>query len=208
MKKQQIKWMIVCICVLVAGICYVTCESGLLTGSQTVFTVDGGGTNEPVESGVEPDVESDAKPDELKTLNSPEKILVHVCGEVISPGVYEMEVGSRIYEAVERAGGCTTDAASDFLNMAQVLEDGMKIMVPDCKAAEAILEQGDTSAKININTASKEQLMTLKGIGESRAEDIISYRKEYGSFDKIEDIMKVAGIKEAAFQKIRENITV
>lgn len=207
MKKQPIKWIAVCICVLVAGICYVTCENGLLTASQTVFTVDGGGTNDPVELDVEPDSETDAESD-VKTLNSPEKILVHVCGEVISPGVYEMEVGSRIYEAVERAGGCTTDAASDFLNMAQVLEDGMKIMVPDCKAAEVILEQGDTSAKININTASKEQLMTLKGIGESRAQDIISYRKEYGSFDKIEDIMKVAGIKEAAFQKIRENITV
>lgn len=67
---------------------------------------------------------------------------------------------------------------------------------------------GEGAALVNINTASREQLTTLPGIGESRAEDIIRYREEYGGFQKIEDIMKVSGIKEAAFQKIKDRITV
>lgn len=163
------------------------------------------------------------------------RIVVHVCGEVAVPGVYELEAGSRIYQAVEKAGGCTEDAAADFLNMAQVLQDGMKLEVPDREEAARRREQpgyqavsggdpsglsggmnggtgggtdGGAGGTVNINTASKEELMTLKGIGEARAEDIISYRQEHGPFNKIEDIMKVSGIKEAAFQKIREKIAV
>lgn len=156
-------------------------------------------------------------------------IYVHVCGEVAVPGVYEMPAGSRVYEAVELAGGCTENGAADYLNMAQEVTDGMKIQVPDKEEAERLLEsqpglgagisggasgafagagQAGEQAKVNINTASREELMTLTGIGEARAEDIIRYREEHGGFKKIEDIMKVSGIKEAAFQKIKDSITV
>ncbi|WP_125144393.1 helix-hairpin-helix domain-containing protein [Clostridium transplantifaecale] len=163
------------------------------------------------------------------------RIFIHVCGEVTAPGVYGLEEGSRIYQAVEMAGGFTEDAAPDFLNMAESLEDGMKIQVPNRKEAgewdsrKAVTypesagrmqekeaadaggsqERSNTgTAKVNLNTAAKEQLMTLKGIGEARAEAIIAYRQESGPFTRIEDIMEVSGIKEAAFQKIKEDITV
>ena len=142
-------------------------------------------------------------------------------GEVAAPGVYEMKEGSRIYQAVEMAGGLTENAAGDFLNMAGKLEDGMKVQIPDREEAvqwsreaaaypgiSAGADGGAVTSKINLNTAVKEQLMTLKGIGEARAEAIIAYRQEYGPFARIEDIMEVPGIKEAAFQKIKEDITV
>ena len=149
-------------------------------------------------------------------------IFIHVCGEVAAPGVYEMERGSRIYEAVEAAGGLTDVAAADVLNLAQVLEDGQQVRVPDQEEKERLEEQGGAlsfvtggrpeqeapAAKVNLNTATKEQLMTLSGIGEARAEAILAYRQESGGFRTPEDIMKVSGIKEAAFQKIKDEITV
>lgn len=156
---------------------------------------------------------------------------VYVCGEVQLPGVYTLPEGARIYEALELAGGFTGQAADSWLNLAEPVADGMKLEVPseaqtkdpswqaqnqsgtgngenrtggNAKTAAS----GQQTALVNINTASQEELMTLKGIGASRAEDIIRYRKEAGGFTKIEDIMNVPGIKDAAFQKIKENITV
>lgn len=150
---------------------------------------------------------------------------VHVCGEVHKPGVYELQEGSRIFEAIEQAGGFTEEAAQDFLNLAAQVCDGMKVMVPDMEEAAALLEAGANGlelpqkagdvpadkqgqSRVNLNTATKEEFMTLKGIGESRAEDIIRYREESGGFRSIEDIMKVPGIKDAGFQKIKDRITV
>lgn len=169
---------------------------------------------------------------------------VHICGEVVSPGVYEMEEGSRIFQVVERAGGFTEQAAAQYLNMAQEVCDGMKIVVPDTSSLEGEeqfgIEAGENGGaaagkagpgiivpgtpknagnggtaggepvkgKVNLNTASKEELMTLKGIGEAKADDIISYRESHGGFQKIEDIMKISGIKNAAFEKIKDDITV
>lgn len=135
---------------------------------------------------------------------------VHVCGEVKIPGVYELPEGSRIFEALEKAGGFTGEASESSLNLAEQIADGMQIVVLSKdearKAAETAAEQAN--GLVNINRASKEQLMTLPGIGESRAEDILRYREESGGFQKIEDIMKVSGIKDAAFQKIKDSITV
>ena len=219
MKKKdiRIKHVIVGLCILLAGIFYTgarTQNNASLPAFETVETL-----------GVE------AYSTAAAEVVLPHEIVIHVCGEVKNPGVYRMEEGSRIYEALEQAGGFTDKAAPDFLNMAQILEDGMKLTVPDEETVRqiesnqslgtaglsqvgAVIQGGSASAgnrqsdKVNINTASKEQLMTLKGIGEARAEDIISHRERSGSFQTIEDIMKVSGIKEAAFQKIKENITV
>lgn len=152
--------------------------------------------------------------------NVPEStgVWVHICGKVISPGVYRLPVGSRVFQAVEAAGGFSEDAACDFLNLAGTVSDGMQIYVPDAeevKEGNVPLQTGgegsETSKedrRININTATKEELMTLKGIGESRAEDIIRFREDSGKFRKIEDIMKVPGIKEAGFRKIKDSIIV
>ena len=138
------------------------------------------------------------------------KCFVHICGEVKAPGVYELAEGSRIFEAVEAAGGFTEEASEASLNLAGVISDGMQIVILSKEEVRLQLEAaGDPGAGlVNINKASKAQLMTLPGIGESRAEDIIRYREESGGFQTIEDIMKVSGIKDAAFQKIKDSITV
>ncbi len=135
-----------------------------------------------------------------------EEIFVHVCGAVQSEGVYELPKGSRIFEAIEKAGGFREDAATTEINQAEVLEDGMKVYVPT--VAEILEMQVKKSGKVNINQASKEELMTLPGVGESKAESIIQYREENGSFKRIEDIMQIVGIKEGLYEKIKEFIQV
>ncbi len=163
-------------------------------------------------------------------------LFVHICGEVMKPGVYELPKGSRVYEAVEEAGGFTEDAAADYVNLAYVLEDGWKIEIPSWEKAEKEGEgknaglssgisadeagekmTGESGAPgsdgwedglVDINTATKQELITLPGIGESRAESIISYREKNGGFSRIEDIMEVEGIKEGMFKKMKDRICV
>lgn len=143
------------------------------------------------------------------------RIYVHVCGAVKSPGVYRLEEGSRSYDAVEAAGGFEEGAAEDVLNLAQPLTDGQRLYVPNREETAGMelwespaMTKAAENGRVNINTASGEELMTLSGIGEARAEAILAYRREAGPFLVIEDIMKVPGIKEAAFQKIKDDITV
>ena len=181
----------------------------------------GGGENIALPGG-----ESSGMPESLIMAETPETqgiIVVHVCGEVKNPGVFELPEGSRLVDAVELAGGFTEEAADSYLNLAAVLSDGEQVRVPDREeadfAAAGMLlqdagnlsrgaEPSGTGGKVNLNTASKEALMTLPGIGEAKAEAVIRYREEHGGFQKTEDIMKVPGIKQSAFEKIREKITV
>ena len=141
-------------------------------------------------------------------------ICVHIAGFVVNPGVYNIAEGARIYEVVRLAGGFLPEADESYLNLASVVFDGQKIMVlskEEAKTAKPFVSQIDKETEkslININTATKEQLMQLAGIGESRALSIISYREKHGEFKKIEDIMKISGIKEAAFEKIKDYICV
>lgn len=142
---------------------------------------------------------------------------VHICGAVERPGVYQVESGSRIFEAVQLAGGFSTEASEDYLNQALPIEDGMKIEIlteteaQEARKAEIVkqeAEQESQSGLINLNTATKEMLCTLPGVGESKANSIISYREQKGSFAKVQDIMQVEGIKEGLYEKIKELITV
>lgn len=148
--------------------------------------------------------------------------VVHVCGAVEQPGVYELPPGSRIYQAIDLAGGMNTDADPDFLNQADYVFDGEKIYVPTREETEQMdtrltneqngnrQKAGESGASglVNLNTASEEQLCTLPGIGSSKARSIIAYREEHGSFERIAGIMDVAGIKDGLFQKIKAYITV
>lgn len=144
---------------------------------------------------------------------------VYVCGKVNAPGVYELPSGSRLCDAIEAAGGMTADACSSYWNQAELLWDGEKIYVPSQEEAKALdppvgTEQAEVadgiaeSGKIDINTASKEKLMTIPGIGESKADSIIAYRKENGNFDSPEDIMNIPGIKEGLYSKIKDYISI
>ena len=157
--------------------------------------------------GQEPEQETDA-------------IFVYVCGQVAAPGVYELSAGARVYQAIERAGGTLEGASPESLNLAQQAEDGQKIYVPSKEEAEAGTFPQDDSwgaasssreqggGKVNLNTAGLEELMTLTGIGQTRAEAIITYREEEGAFQAPEDIMKVDGIKEGIYEKLKDEITV
>lgn len=153
----------------------------------------------------------------------PQKIFVDICGAVQRPGVYELEEGMRVCDAVEAAGGLLENADLASLNQAALLADAAKIYVYTQEEAAqqgiSALEQSVTgvssgqessavAVKVNINTADIAQLCTLSGIGESRARDIIAYREANGAFQSTEEIMNVSGIKEATFQKIKDEIAV
>ena len=152
--------------------------------------------------------------------NKNKKIYVHICGEVNEPGVYELKEDARVIDAIEAAKGLTQAASQQSVNQAEKLEDSEQIYIPSIKEVKENVNQSVKSSdsnssinnaengKININTASQEELTTLPGIGVAKAQKIIAYRQQNGSFSKIEDIMKISGIKEGLFNKISENITV
>jgi len=123
-------------------------------------------------------------------------IIVQILGEVKSPGVYEMNEGDRVNDLVIVAGGLT-NKASPNVNLVQKLEDGMVIVI-------ASNEEND--GKISINKASLEELMTLKGIGESKAKSIIAYRQENGGFKNLEELMNVKGITANIYEEIKDSI--
>ena len=140
---------------------------------------------------------------EEKDLSS---ICVYVCGAVCNEGVYELPKGSRVYEALEKAGGLREDAAASEVNQAQVLDDAMQIYIPTI--AEIQDSQSKSSGKINLNRATKDELMTLPGVGEAKADSIIRYRKNKGAFSSIDEIMEISGIKEGLYEKIKDLITI
>lgn len=203
------------------------------SGTKTVDADSQGIENAPGTETVDKDSQVPARKDGNSTGQTAEQlqagVFVHVCGRVRNPGVYQLPQGSRVYEAIDAAGGFEEDGAVEYLNLAEEVQDGMKLEVPSESQVKQWTELGILPAqgfmlgggaasgqgakeskvsRVNINTASKEELMSLRGIGESRAEDIIRYREKYGGFQSIEDIMNVSGIKDAAFEKIKDSITV
>lgn len=135
-------------------------------------------------------------------------VWVHICGAVEMPGIYELPAKSRVYDAVALAGGFTAGADTTYYNLAAMVSDGMKIEIPaQADGRVSNTNEGDNGL-VNINTATLEQLQTLPGIGQSRATDIIAYREKNGSFKNTAEIMKVSGIKEALYEKIKDLITV
>ncbi len=137
-------------------------------------------------------------------------LAVYVCGAVQVPGVYHLEQGSRIVDAITVAGGFDEEADTTSLNQAERLEDGQKLYVPTLEEMQKgnSVPQKVTEDKIDINHATKEQLMTLAGIGPSKAEDILAYREEHGGFQSIEELKQINGIKDGIFDKIKDSITV
>lgn len=143
-------------------------------------------------------------------------LVVYVCGEVCAPGVYELPAGSRICDAAEAAGGLTPAASPDYWNLAQPLADGEMICFPDREAAEERREAAEeadrtserSDGRVNLNTATLEQLVALPGIGETRGRAILAYRDRNGAFSDTEEIMQVSGIGSAVFENMRDYITV
>ena len=139
-------------------------------------------------------------------------IFVDIKGAVKNPGVYQMKSGDRVKDALDAAGGLTDEADSQKVNLAQRVEDQMVIVVPKVGEEATEMPVGGTSkeaskdGKVNINTATVEELKTLKGVGEKKAEAIIEYRKKNGSFKTKEDLMKVRGIGKKLFESFQERI--
>lgn len=142
-------------------------------------------------------------------------IFVHICGQVARPGVYELARESRVYEAIAAAGGLLDTASEASVNQAERMEDGQKLYILSLEEAslqgnEAQQGTGQSAqvdgGKVSINTADKETLMSLTGIGETRADAILRYREEQGGFQSLEEIMQIEGIKEGIFEKIKEQI--
>lgn len=151
--------------------------------------------------------------------DEPAEIYVDVCGAVARPGVYRLEAESRVFQAIEKAGGLLPQAAGTYVNQAQSLGDGQQVYIPTKEEVkeqpspmERTKEEGaevqEEDARVNLNTADAEALMTLTGIGQSKAEAILAWREENGGFSSIEEILNVPGIKEGTFQKIKDNIEV
>ncbi|MCD5410148.1 MAG: helix-hairpin-helix domain-containing protein [Clostridiales bacterium] len=141
-----------------------------------------------------------------------EKIVIHIEGHILNPGVYELEEGARVIDAIEIAGGLTEKASSRKINLAQRIFDEAYIYIPSEQDEDFEISQVSSamneSGKININTANLEKLTSLTGIGDSFAQRIIDYRKKHGNFKSIEDIKNVKGIGESTFADIEDKISV
>ncbi len=188
------------------GFCTVFCRLCKGHGNLSGNNADGACTGNRKPAGGSPDKETEVLP-----------LVVYVCGEVVNPGVYELTSGMRICDAVDAAGGLTKKASRDYWNLAEELTDGQMLYFPTAEEAEKRKESvaetaadtgGTADGKVNINTADISQLLTVPGIGQTRAEAVLAYRQEHGSFQCIEDIMKVSGIKNGLFEKMKDYITV
>jgi len=143
---------------------------------------------------------------ESELLSEAGTIVVQIDGAVNNPGVYEIAEGSRIRDLVEAAGGMCADAVLESINLAEIATDGMRYHVMTVMEYEA--GRDTAAALININTATVKELMTLAGIGESKAKSIVEYREKNGLFKSVEDLLKVSGIKRGTLNKIMDDITI
>ena len=194
-------------------------QMGVLLGTLLVVCLCSCGKSE-VSYVTESQYQTESKQEnvsEQQTEEKPERILyIYVCGQVKNPGVYKLPEGSRIQDVFALAGGLTDAAATDYWNQARLLQDGEMIYVPSKEEVKDRPLELDTTSKtdenksdkVNINTASKEELMTLPGIGESKALAILNYRQKNGLFSTLEELKKVEGIKEAVFSKVKDLIEI
>lgn len=232
-KIKKIKSGVLLLCPVLLLVACTGRNGGNGFGSDIVLELDGpeemcGDAYENVQEGAQgPAGEESGTKEEHGGVQGAEEIYVHICGAVVSPGVYKLEAGSRVFEGIEAAGGFREDACGDFVNQADILQDGQRLGIPTAEEVEEAKLCGvyqefpvtegagakasaavDPEGRININTASEEELGGIAGIGAGKAAAIVQYRKENGSFSSIEDIMKVSGIKEGTFAKIKDRITV
>ena len=148
--------------------------------------------------------------EESNNENISENIIVHIDGGVANPGVYEMDSNSRVNDVIEKAGGLLPEAITKNINLARQINDGEKIYIYVEGEEENIQEEivNQSSGKVNINNATKDELTSLPGIGDSTANKILEYIKEKGKFKKIEDIQNVSGIGQSKYESIKDLIDV
>lgn len=224
--SKQKKILIIIITIITIGVAYYT----YMSFEKKDFTVESSDleinkaneeNNSKVENGVRDESEEN-------------KIIVHISGEVKNQGIVELEENSRVNDAIEKAGGVTENAYMKDINLAYKLEDGMKIYIPSKEEVENNKNVGDvlsgnryynsaeningssnvnsedneSKKKVNINTANKDELDTLPGIGEVTAEKIIEYRNKNGKFASKEEIKEVSGIGDSKYEQIKDLIEI
>lgn len=216
--KEYLKYKkyIIIILIAVCGIIYSFCRT-VNENSENVISAE----NES--DSYKSDDEESTQLTEAQTENNTvsdcadDCIYVYVCGSVVSPGVYKCSKDDRIYTLIDMAGGFSEDANRNYLNLVEKVVDGQKVYVPSITESDSGMQadasnsgvQNDSgNVLVNINTATKEQLVTLPGIGDGRAKDIIEYREKNGRFKSIEDIKNVSGIKDALFEKLKDSICI
>lgn len=212
--KKKVYYAIVVSFFIIAGTCYCLIARGKTDSKLYVKE------SEQVDLSVNQTTQNKDEPKETTIPDETAKELsVHVCGAVAEPGVYEFYDGARIMDGIEAAGGFLEGAAEEHLNLAQKLADEQKVYVPTILelqegALPEILDSSgevsetDAAGKININTASAKKLTELPGIGEKRAEKIITYREQNGLFQEISDLTKVDGISVSIFEGLKDMITI
>lgn len=202
------------VCLLLIFLCMTNFITGCGAGDEAIVLIPSGEAAElealeAVEQEAD-STESSVLQPEVKTQDTiRQTVYVYVCGAVTDPGVVELPEGSRAEEALRLAGGMTPEAAPFYVNLAEPVTDGQKLYFPTEEEALVLENAAKAEAEglVNINTASEEELCTLPGIGASRAADIVKYREQNGRFQNKEDIMKVSGIKQNAYDKLRDKIT-
>lgn len=185
------------------------------TGDYLPASVYASENSSPAENSDPKDVSADRTEDPSPAPSEVGECIVHIGGAVVSPGVYHVRAGSRLIDAVELAGGLTTEASPDGCNLAEVLIDGMYYRIPTAEetsltgtAPVQAPSSYTADGRLDINLASPEELMNLSGIGKTRADAIVAYREEHGRFQAPEDIKQVSGIGEAVYAAISGEITV
>ena len=159
--------------------------------------------------------EKEVKKEEKEESPEQDLITVDVKGAVKSPGIYDLPVGSRVHDAVQKAGGLTDEADSKSLNLAQKISDEALVYVPT-KGEEAASQQATSGTspstskdkKVNLNKASLEELKQVKGLGGKRAQDIIDHREANGKFKSVDELKKVSGIGAKTIEKLKDYVTV
>ncbi|HKL80322.1 MAG TPA: helix-hairpin-helix domain-containing protein [Mobilitalea sp.] len=222
MKKKVVITGLSCLIFILAGIFY-SCayQKAEADTSMTTSLEDKSDDIAPVNSELAGEAESNCLNGSLDGVSY---IFVHVCGSVIEPGVYRVESGARLVDVIELAGGLTSDADGDYINQAMLVEDGQRIYIPTRDEVISLSEGDyitagyiagdngdnlqDTVPLIDINQANEEELMSLPGIGQAKASNIIAYRSKKGKFKTIEELMNIPGIKDGLFQQIASYITV
>ena len=223
-KRKWLKTGLTVLFILLAGILY-SCRE-VNKQDQQVFLQNQESNDQELQvntsnqeiNSTENEVQALKEDPQVSVKDSVQYIYIHICGAVKEPNVYEVEQNTRLISLIKLAGGLTEDAAGDYVNQAALVQDGQQIYIPTKEEVEGMTptnyevnESSDNvivSSKVNINTATMETLMTLSGIGESKAKSIIAYRQDNDGFKAIEEIKNIDGIKDAVYNKIFDLITV
>lgn len=199
MKNKKIKYICIIAFLSLCGFFY-----SMTVNNQKMqsLNVSEESVSEEAAASVQPELTESGKKD----------IYVYVCGAVVNPGVYKAEEDARVYQLIQMAGGILPEGAENYVNQAASVTDGEQLYVPFQSEMEASAmdskDQESAESGVNINTAALEELMTLPGIGESKAQAIIQYREEHGAFQNIEELTNIPGIKSGVYEKIKELVRI